>query len=347
MRIPEDLPWKSTGKTLGSGGQGDVELVTSKCEPDGRRYALKALKRVESSQARQRFTSEIEAVKTLRHEAIVPVVDQSEPDDEFQFYVMEYVDGARPLDRVIFDESNPYHGDAAQSLDLLEKVVEAIRACEQANPQIVHRDIKPNNILVVPDGGIRLIDFGICQIQDGAMITLVDENVGARNYTSPECEAGNDDEIGIHSDIYSAGKVLWSAITSQYAFAREAPAFSNRSMKSVFPAHPDTWHLTHIFAKTIRETPSERFRSTDNLLDLIRDIRYLIERHLPPLEEVNERCPSCGWKGLEKNFNGAHIIFGNPNPRGVTSYKCRSCGFLFARDTDVWGDNVSRIQNLN
>ena len=55
---------------------------------------------------------------------------------------------------------------------------------------------------------IRLIDFGICQVQDGTIITLVDENVGARNYTSPECEAGNEESIHVYSDIYSASKVL-------------------------------------------------------------------------------------------------------------------------------------------
>ena len=347
MRIPDYIPWTSTGKTLGRGGQGVVELVTRENDPEGPRYALKALNRVESSQARQRFRTEIEAIKSLTHEAIVPVVDQSEPGDDFQFYVMDYIEGAEPLEHVIFGSANPFHGNPLKSLDLLEQISSVIRAGELANPRIIHRDIKPNNILVVPDGGIRLIDFGICQIQDGMMVTLVDENVGARNYTSPECEAGNDGEVGIHSDIYSAGKVLWSAITSRTAFAREAPVFSNLSMKELFPDKPETWHLTHIFGKTIRETPSNRFGSADGLLKHIRDIRYVIQRQLPPLEEIQERCPSCGWKDLERNFSGAHVIFGNPNPRGTDSYRCKFCGFVFARDTNIWRENVNRIRDLN
>ena len=81
------------------------------------------------------------------------------------------------------------------------KIISVIEACESADPQIVHRDIKPNNILLLPDETIRLIDFGICQIDGGMMLTLVDENVGARNYISPECEAGNESEIGPHSDL--------------------------------------------------------------------------------------------------------------------------------------------------
>lgn len=68
----------------------------------------------------------------------------------------------------------------------------AIQAREQANPQVVHRDINPKNILFAPDRTIRLIDFGICQIQDWTKATLVDEDVGTGNYTSPECEAGSD-----------------------------------------------------------------------------------------------------------------------------------------------------------
>ena len=70
-----------------------------------------------------------------------------------------------------------------RSLDLFESIVSAIGVCEASSPQIVHRDINPKNVLVLPDGSIRLIDFGVCQINEGEMITLVDENVAARNYT--------------------------------------------------------------------------------------------------------------------------------------------------------------------
>lgn len=342
MKIPDNIPWKATGTTLGQGGQGVVQLVTRKDDTEGRHYALKALNRVNSAQARQRFRSEIEAVKLLDHDAIVPVVDQSEPGDAFQFYVMEYIPDAKPLNRVIFNGTNPYHGDVGQSLALFQKVVEAIQACERANPQIVHRDIKPNNILIVPDGGIRLIDFGICQIQDGAMVTLVDENVGARNYTSPECEGGNAANVGIHSDIYSAGKVLWSAITSRQAFAREEPVFAHLSMQTLFPEQPETWHLSHVFEKTIREDPSNRFQSAQDVANLVGELHQIIQRGFPPVERVHFRCPSCGWRRIDflpENFSGF-------DPDRFVSHRCAFCGFTFVRDRVIWRENVDRTQGL-
>ena len=254
MRIPEQVAWQSTGITLGRGGQGEVQLVRHRDQPEGPKYALKILRNTSSSQARQRFRREIEVVKRLKAPAIVQVFDYSDEEDDFQYYVMEHHEGAKTLASIIFSEDNPYHRDINRSLDLFESIVSAIGVCEASSPQIVHRDINPQNILILPDKTIRLIDFGVCQINQGTLITLVDENVGARNYTSPECEAGNDESIGVRSDIYSAAKVLWAAITSRQAFAREEPAFRDRSMEAIFPELPETWHLAHIFKFTIRRT---------------------------------------------------------------------------------------------
>ena len=346
MKIPENVPWRSIGKTLGSGGQGVVELVTRLHEPDGPYYALKGLRNVGSSQAQDRFRREINVVKGMTHPAIVKVVDQSNEGDEFPYYVMEYHEGAVTLASVISSSSNPFYGNALQSLGLFEQIISAVNGCETFTPRIVHRDINPKNILVLPDNTIRLIDFGICQVQDGTMITLADENVGSRNYTSPECEAGTDSRIGVHSDIYSAAKVLWSAITSRHAFAREEPVFNSLSMQSLFPTQTEIWHLAHIFEKTIRRRLEDRFQGTGDVLTLIREVRNIIKQGYPPLEEVATRCPSCGWKYLI-DFPQGHSVFGNPNPPGVRSLKCNFCGFGFVRDTDLLLQSIRRMQNLD
>jgi serine/threonine protein kinase len=345
MKIPDSVPWRSTGETLGSGGQANIYLVTRKDQPDGRNYALKVLRHVDSQQARERFQREIEAVKSLDHQAIAKIIDHSKPDDTFQYYVMDYYEGAVALDDIIFTGANPFHGNVLKSLDLFEQLVIAIRACEQSKPPIIHRDISPKNILVLQSGMIRLIDFGICQIQDGQILTLIDENVGARNYTAPECEAGNDAQIGTHSDLYSAAKVLWSIITSQRAFAREEPAFGGRSMLKIFPTNSVTWYLNEIFEKTIRANPADRFQKTEELINHIREVRYLIEHRFPPLEEVGIRCPSCGRAQLI-DFPQGHSVFGNPNPAGVVSIICRTCGFGFVRNTDYLRQNIERLRNL-
>jgi serine/threonine protein kinase len=344
MKIPKSAPWQPTGVTLGSGGQADVHLVTRRDQPDGPRFALKVLRNVQSSEARQRFRREIEAVKHLDHPAIVKVVDQSDPDDQFQFYVMEYYEGAKTLASIIFSGSNPFHGKPLRCLDLFERIILPLRACEQASPPVIHRDINPKNILLLPDWSLRLIDFGVCQIRDGEIITLVDEDVGARNYAAPECEAGNDAQIGVHSDLYSAAKVLWSALTSQRAFSREEPAFGSRSLAQMFP-RPLAWHLTLLFEKTVRASPADRFHTTDELLIALREVRYLIEGGYPPIEEASKRCPSCGSMKLTE-FPQGHCVFGNPNPQGVLSIICSYCGFGFVRNMDYIRQSIERRKAL-
>ena len=346
MRIPEGIPWKSTGITLGSGGQGEVQLVCKRDQAEGPKYALKILRNTRSIQARERFRREIEVVKQLGAPAIAQVIDHSTEEDDFQYYVMEYHEGAKTLDSIMLSGDNPYHGDIMRSLDLFESIVSTIGVCETSSPQIVHRDINPKNILVLPDDSVRLIDFGVCQINEGEMITLVDENVGARNYTSPECEAGNDDSIGVHSDIYSAGKVLWAAITSRQAFAREEPVFRDRSMEKMFPAQPETWHLAYIFEKTVRRSPADRYRSTGDILQLTRQVRYVVQRGFPPLKGITPRCPSCGWQTI-RDFQEGYQVFGNPNPAGVRSLICDLCGFGFVRNVDILQRNIERLEGLS
>ena len=130
MKIPDNLRWKSTGRTLGSGGQGDVQLVIGKDDPDGRKYAMKTLRNVGSPQALQRFQREIEVVQRLRHPSIISIVDYSESGSTFQYYVMEYYEGARTLASIIFSPDSPYRGNVEKCLDLLEQILRGIGACE-------------------------------------------------------------------------------------------------------------------------------------------------------------------------------------------------------------------------
>jgi serine/threonine protein kinase len=345
VKIPDSVPWISTGKTLGSGGQGRVHLVTRRDQSDENKYALKELKSVDSPQARERFQREIEAVKSLDCASIAKIIDHSRREDHYQYYVMEFYDGAKTLDEIIFEYNNPYHCEVLKCLKTFEQLILALHACDQSKSPIVHRDIKPENILILPDGTIRLIDFGICQIQDGRLITLTDENLGTRNYAPLECEAGNNLPIGAYSDLYSAGKVLWSMVTSRPAFAREEPVFTNLSMVELFPDNPTTYHLNRIFQTTIRAKPSDRCQIPLSLLALIREITFLVQSGYPPLEEVVSRCPACGQKGILPYQQG-HAVFGNPNPVGVDSIHCSVCGFIFVRDMSEWQRNYERFRNL-
>lgn len=353
MKIPISIPWIATGKTLGRGGQGDVHVVTRKGEPEDKKYALKVLRNTGSFQAHQRFQREIKTIRKLNNlvdkscdSAIVRIIDHSDQDDKFQFYVMEYYEEAETLSNIIFSPSNPYYGNALKSLGLFERIVAALGEYESSDLQIVHRDINPKNILVLPDDTVRLIDFGICQYEDGELITMADEGVGARNYTAPECESGIEESIGIHSDIYSASKVLWSAITSRKAFAFQEAAFGNQSMVKMFPKRTETWHLTRLYAKSIRRSAGDRFQRTRDVLYLIRELRYLIQRGFPPLEDSRKRCIRCGGMCLIE-FPESHLVFGNPNPPGIVAIQCDTCGFIYLQNKDVWKVNFDKVSQLS
>jgi len=347
INIPPHVPWELTGEHLGSGGQGHVYLVTKSDSNDGKQYALKLLKNAATPQARERFRREIEAVQNIDHLSIIKIHEYSEPDDDFQFYVMDYHPGARSLDSIILSQStNPFHGNVSLCLNLLEKIVTAIGVCEKNSPQIIHRDINPQNILVLPDDNICLIDFGICHFEDGETITLTDENVGRRNYTAPECESGASPP-SIRSDLYSAAKTLWATINSRNAFSREESVFSTNSdsMQSRFPNSPDTWHLEQIFIKTIRKDPSDRFANTDEFLKLLSDIRYKTSRGFPPYQIAHTRCPSCGDQGLS-DWTDAERIFGPTELRGFGAIQCDKCGFVILRNRSTRNKIEEEIQSL-
>ena len=348
IEIPQHVPWNLTGEHLGSGGQGHVYLVTKLESNDGKEYALKALKNPATAQARDRFRREIEIVQNIDHPSIIQIHDYAKQDDDFQFYVMDYHAGAQSLDDVILSQStNPFHGNVSLSLDLFEKIVLAIGVCEKNSPQVIHRDINPQNILLLPDKSIRLIDFGICHFENGETITLTDENVGRRNYTAPECEIGDESPASVRSDIYSAAKTLWSAITSRNAFSREEYVFgtNSASMPTMFPNNAETWHLEQIFINTIRKNPADRFTSTDDLLESLAKIRYKTERGFPPPRIAHTRCPSCGDQSFS-SFTNAEKFFGQLEFRSFSAVQCNVCGYVILRDRAIRNKIEAEIENL-
>jgi serine/threonine-protein kinase PpkA len=183
-------------------------------------------------------------------------------------------------------------------------------------------------------------------MENNNLITLVDEGVGTANYMAPECESGSVGYITARADLYSAAKVMWSAITGERAFAREKPVFERSSMESEFNDKPATWHLFHIFEKTIRNDPSNRWESAKKALSETKDVRRIISNAYQPLEEIFDRCPICGVGEL-KSFRGGHQVFGNPNPSGIHAMRCSYCGVCLAIDYDLTNKNLELRQNLD
>ena len=276
-------------------------------EPDGPKFAFKFLNDKGSLKARERFRAELDALTSIDHPGIVKVVQHSQPEDDFQYYVMEYVDGAESLRRRMDRNTNPFFRNPLKAIDGFIQVVEALAACEKR--RVVHRDLSPANVLVTPDGRVMLIDFGLCHIEDGQAVTLTEEAVGTPHYRPPECSGHSQWEPDIRADLYSAGKILWSMITNKTAFDRESPVFNHLSLAKVLPDTRMAWHLHHIFEQTIRYEASKRYHDTFLALDGARGVRRLIVEGYKPLEQLaDDTCPLCGV-GQYGNIIGVEVRY--------------------------------------
>ena len=328
MKIPKTLRWQSSGSTLGQGGQGQVVVVTDSTGELSGEFALKGLTKGKPAKAYERFAREVEAIKQLDCPSIIKIVDHSQPGDDFQYYVMEFHPDAESLKKLMASGRNPFAGDCIKATEFFVRLVEAFAHWEELG--FAHRDLSPANVLVLPDETIKIIDFGLCQMPENEAITLTDEGVGTQNYMAPECEAGAPEGITSIADLYSIGKLLWSAITNKMAFARETSAYNDKSMPKEFPDLPEAWHLHHLFEGTVRHKPTDRFPSSSAAIKCARRVQHLVRAGHPPLEILMQgRCPSCGW-GLLKSFEQSHMVFGNPNPSGIASLQCEYCGECFA-----------------
>jgi serine/threonine protein kinase len=338
MKIPDSLKWKATGKTLGRGGQAQILEVVDKTSDSDHTYALKPLAKEKPHQAYQRFYREIEAVKRADHPNIIRIIDHSSEGDDFNFYVMELIPGARSLKSMIESGNNPFFRDPASALSFFIQLADAIYYWD-TKLSIVHRDLSPANVMVLPDRAIKVIDFGLVQIEGAETITLVDEGVGTIDYMAPECGSGAGGRISGKSDLYSAGKLLWSAVTGRKAFAREEPIWEAMSLPTIFPEHPMTWHLSPIIEQAIRREEYERPLPYESL-KLAERILEVVNAGYQPIELVGKRCPVCGFGELttEHAWKG----WGTGPPPGMIYYVCNHCGFYFAQNKSTYNSSAKR-----
>ena len=191
---------------IGSGGMADVYKAVDTVE--NRTVAVKILKDEFSHNAEflRRFRNESKAIAVLSHPNIVKIYDVGLTDD-VKFIVMEYIDGITLKD---FIEQQ----GALRWKDALHFITQILRALQHAHDKgIVHRDIKPQNIMLFEDGTIKVMDFGIARFSRIDGKTLSDKTVGSVHYISPEQARG--DMTDERSDIYSVGVMLYEMLTGK------------------------------------------------------------------------------------------------------------------------------------
>lgn len=191
-------------KIFDGGGQADVYIVTDSLgEYDGE-YALKRLK---NQKRVERFTREIFGLRKLKgHQNIVTLID-ADPDEAPSWFVMGL--GIGSLEKCAPEGGYPIE----RAIRLFRQICNGVAALHGEG--VIHRDLKPDNVIMMTDGDARVGDLDLCLLEDMARITPDWEAVGPRYYMAPEAEAGRDDEADILIDVYSLGKILYWLLTGK------------------------------------------------------------------------------------------------------------------------------------
>ncbi len=197
---------------IGTGGMAVV--YKAKCHRLNRLVAIKILKSdlAQNEEFRRRFNAESQAVAQLSHPNIVSVYDVSRGGDT-EYIVMELIDG------ITLKQYMEKRGQLnwLESLHFITQIMRGLRHAPSRG--IIHRDIKPQNIMVLRDGSVKVADFGIACLADSAQ-TMTQEALGSVHYISPEQARG--DRPDARSDIYSSGVVLYEMLTGRLPFEGES-----------------------------------------------------------------------------------------------------------------------------
>lgn len=249
------------GEVIGRGGMGEVRAARDLTLD--RPVAIKFLRsHIEpDAEMKARFDSEAKAAARLIHPNIVAVFDSGD-DEGFPFIVMERLSGRTLADRVaegLLEETEVRH--------LGLQILAALEASHEAG--ILHRDLKPGNIMLTDSGVAKVADFGIAKAVEGIDMTTTGMTMGTPAYLAPERVAGEPaTEV---SDVYSAGVVLYELITGNKPFRADTPLGLARAIQEDEPeplrqARPEVdLALATIVEKAMAKTPGKRFSSAERM----------------------------------------------------------------------------------
>ncbi|MEG2454621.1 MAG: Stk1 family PASTA domain-containing Ser/Thr kinase [Oscillospiraceae bacterium] len=258
-------------EVIGTGGMAVV--YKARCHRLNRLVAVKILKSdlAQDEEFRRRFHDESQAVAMLSHPNIVAVYDVSRSSD-LDYIVMELIDGIT-LKQYMQKKGGPLNWREA-----LHFITQIMRALSHAHSRgIIHRDIKPHNIMVLRDGSVKVADFGIARLTSAAQNTLTQEALGSVHYISPEQARGS--HVDARSDIYSAGVVLYEMITGRLPFEGESPvsvAIQHINSVAISPRelNPDIPEaLEAITQKAMATNMDQRYVSADAMLTDLEEFR--------------------------------------------------------------------------
>ncbi len=266
---------------LGSGGMGKVYLARD--SKLNRSVAVKTLPYSFSKESDyvKRFQTEAKAAANLNHPNVATVYSVEETDDHQTFITMEYIEG-KPLNEMI-----PTGGlDVRTFLEWFIAITDALGHAHEKG--IVHRDIKPGNIMITPSGIPKILDFGLARIDKAKIsehhstlsLTKTGQILGTPTYMSPEQAKGKDADH--RTDIFSLGVVMYEAVTGEKPFKGDnyASIVSNllsREPKNISDLKPDVpFLLSRLIMKCLNKEPHFRYQSMDEVRVILREINSAI-----------------------------------------------------------------------
>jgi serine/threonine protein kinase/tetratricopeptide (TPR) repeat protein len=266
---------------IGRGGQGVVFRARQKSL--NRTVALKVigLGQWASKAHLKRFRREAEAAASLEHPSIVPIHEVGERDGSC-YFSMKFIEGGQ-LDEIIRRDPMPIR----QAAELIAKVARTVHYAHEHG--ILHRDIKPGNILLDAKGEPHLTDFGLARLlETESTVTRTLEVLGTPSYMAPEQALGENAAVGKATDVYALGAVLYQLLTGQPPFAGGTTYETIKLLLDTEPRQPRLWNskidrdLSTICLKCLEKDPKRRYSSALSLAeDLERWLKHepILARH--------------------------------------------------------------------
>lgn len=301
---------------LGGGGMGVVYKAR-----DTRLQRTVALKFLpfflnRNEKARRRFLQEARAASALDHPHICTIYDVGQADDGRHFIAMAYYEG-ETLEKKI--DRGPLPIETA--LDLAVQIAEGL---DQAHRRgIVHRDVKPANVMVTSDGLVKMLDFGLAKLRGETQLTRTGAMLGTAAYMSPEQIHGHD--VDHRTDVWSLGVVLYEMIAGQRPFVGDfGPAVLygvlNLNPQPITGLRDDVpMQLAHVINKALAKSPAQRYQHASDLLDDLNAVRQrnaarstARETVLPPSDEPGRKTDR--QRPLQKDHGPVKILVVDDEP---------------------------------
>ena len=300
---PQTVPGYHLLRELHRGGQGVVWLAEQ--EGTRRRVAVKMLLqgRFATSRQRSRFEREIEVIASLRHPGIVIVFESGVTHDNEIYFAMEYVEG-RPLD-VWMKETQP---SPEEAVEMMVSIGDAIGFAHRRG--VIHRDIKPGNILVDEQGQPKVLDFGLARIEDEQnteraemLATAAGEFLGTFAYASPEQLTGDPNAVDTRADVYALGILMFENLTTTSPFppVESVADLVQSRLEGVVP-RPSSRRkgigreLDLINLKALDAEPDRRYETAAEFAE---DLRRLLEGR--PVQARGDSLPYVLWKSINRH----------------------------------------------